>query len=71
LFGKLCQRETQDTRKEDARYLDACRKKRNIVEYDYTGAASESDADELIAFAVGFRADVMAWLETKHPDLVH
>ena len=31
-------------KKADAEYLDDCRKKRNIVEYDEAGGASESDA---------------------------
>jgi len=55
--------------KEDAHYLDDCRKKRNIVEYDYIGGASESDADELIVFVKEFRNVVNAWLKKKHPAL--
>ena len=34
----------------DANYLDACRSKRNIVEYDYVGGATDDDADELIEY---------------------
>lgn len=37
-------------KKADAEYLDACRSKRNIVEYDYVGAATEDDVRELIEF---------------------
>jgi len=37
-------------RKADADYLDACRSKRNIVEYDYVGAVTEDDVHELIEF---------------------
>jgi hypothetical protein len=33
-----------EAKKADAEYLDDCRKKRNIVEYDEAGGASESDA---------------------------
>ena len=51
-----------EARKADARYLDDCRKKRNIVEYDYVGGASESDADELIRFVKEFRGEVITWL---------
>jgi hypothetical protein len=58
-----------ETRKADAEYLDDCRKKRNIVEYDYVGGASESDADELIKFVKEFRGEVIAWLKEKHPEL--
>ena len=39
-----------EKRKGDAEYLDACRTKRNTVEYDYVGGVTGSEADELIAF---------------------
>ena len=58
-----------DTQKADAEYLDDCRKKRNILEYDYVGGVSESDADELIKFVKEFRGEVIAWLKEKHPEL--
>ena len=32
----------------DAEYLDNCRMKRNVVEYDCVGEASDTDAEELI-----------------------
>lgn len=38
-------------RQDDTDYLDACRRKRNIVEYDRAGGATYSEADELIEFA--------------------
>ncbi len=57
-------------KKEDAQYLDDCRKKRNIVEYDYIGGASESNADELIVFVKEFRDEVITWLKKKHPELI-
>jgi hypothetical protein len=56
-------------RKDDAAYLDACRIKRNTVEYNMVGGATAADADELIEFAVALERDVLAWLRTKHPDL--
>ena len=58
-----------DARKDDADYLDACRAKRNTVEYDMAGQASAEEARELIAFAEQLRADVLAWLRKKHPAL--
>lgn len=58
------------TRKADAEYLNDCRKKRNIVEYDDVGGASGSDADELIGFVKGFRDEVIAWLKKNHPELL-
>jgi len=57
-------------RKEDAVYLDACRVKRNAVEYDMVGGATAKDADELIEFAVLLKADVLAWLQKNHPGLL-
>ncbi len=57
-------------RKIDANYLDACRSKRNIVEYDYIGGVTEKDADELIDFVKGFKDEVEMWLEREHPELV-
>ncbi len=54
------------SRKEDASYLEACRRKRNTVEYDYVGGVSKDDARELLAFARGFKKDVVGWLEKNH-----
>ncbi len=59
-----------EAKKADARYLDDCRKKRNVVEYEYVGGASEADADELIRFVKEFRGEVLTWLAKKHPELV-
>jgi hypothetical protein len=57
-------------RKADVDYLDACRVRRNILEYDYIGAVTTQDADELIAFTKEFKKDVMDWIERNHPDLL-
>ena len=59
-----------ESRKEDATYLDSCRTKRNTVEYDRAGAASESEAEELVRFANTLKEDVLAWLKAKHPELI-
>jgi hypothetical protein len=56
-------------RKADADYLDTCRTKRNTVEYDYAGGATDADADELIAFARQLQAAVLEWLRATHPEL--
>ena len=58
-----------DPKKADAQYLDDCRKKRNVVEYDYVGGASESDADELIGFVKEFKHEVITWLKKNRPEL--
>jgi hypothetical protein len=56
-----------ENRRDDADYLDACRTKRNTVEYDMAGAATDADADELLEFARTLRKDVLVWLEENHP----
>jgi uncharacterized protein (UPF0332 family) len=50
-----------------ADYFDACRRKRN--EIDYTGAtiATTTEADELLAHAKSFLEMVETWIETTHP----
>jgi hypothetical protein len=57
-------------KKPDAEYLDTCRTKRNTLEYDYVGGATEDDADELIDFVRGFEKEVLKWLKEKHPELL-
>jgi hypothetical protein len=52
----------------DADYLDSCRSKRNIVEYDYVGGATNADADELIEFTKELKKDVIGWLNKSHPE---
>lgn len=54
----------------DAEYLDACRMKRNTLEYDYAGCATEDNVSELISFVKDFRKTVVEWLRNNHPDLL-
>lgn len=56
-------------RKSDAQYLDACRIKRNHVEYDYVDGASEAEATELVEFVKSLRVDVLAKLRSRYPGL--
>ena len=56
-------------RSSDATYLDACRAKRNTVEYDYAGGATDADANELIEYGAELRVAVVKWLKAKHPEL--
>jgi hypothetical protein len=55
--------------KADAAYLDRCRTKRNKVEYDTIGGATEADAEELIDFVESLDAEVSAWLKNRYPGL--
>lgn len=57
-------------RKDDAAYLDACRIKRNEIEYDTAGGATDANAGELLEFATTLRDDVLGWLKTNHPELL-
>lgn len=57
-------------RKADADYLEACRTKRNTVEYDRAGTTTDADVDELLKFARSLRKDVLGWLGKNHPDLL-
>jgi uncharacterized protein (UPF0332 family) len=54
----------------DAKYLDTCRNKRNMVEYDYTGGVTEEDVDELIGFVRELRKEIILWLNEHHPDFL-
>ena len=56
-------------RKADATYLDACRMKRNHVEYDYVEGASESEAAELLEFVRELRSEVISRLQVRYPTL--
>jgi len=57
-------------RKEDAVYLDACRAKRNMLEYDNIGGASRAEAQELLDFTKELKIEVLKILQEQHPDLV-
>ena len=52
-----------------AKYLDSCRRKRNTVEYEMVGCVSTTEVDELLSFTQKLRAEVLARLRPKYPDL--
>ena len=52
-----------------ADYLDACRSKRNTVDYDGVDVATESDVAELVVEARALQAMVRGWLREHHPQL--
>ena len=56
-------------RKSDAEYLDACRIKRNHVEYDYVNGTSVTEAQELVDFVRDLRTEVVGRLRGKYPNL--
>lgn len=53
-----------------ADYLNNCRSKRNVTDYDRAGEVSEAEVQEILAEARAFRADLMEWLGTNHPGLL-
>lgn len=55
---------------DDADYMDTCRRKRNIAEYDRAGVVTVQDADELVGFCQELRQEVLDWLSKNHPGLV-
>ncbi len=52
-----------------AEYFQACRTKRNIVEYDRAGEISQEEVVKLLDAARQFRKWAVGWIKTKHPDL--
>ncbi|HUI08245.1 MAG TPA: hypothetical protein VL486_14695 [Verrucomicrobiae bacterium] len=56
--------------KKDTDYLETCRRKRNIVEYDRAGAATKEEATELVETTKKLRADVVDWLKKNHSNLL-
>lgn len=49
--------------------LDAFRKKRNISDYERSGAVSGQEAREIFVLARALKRSVETWLKAKHPDL--
>ncbi|MGD9498487.1 MAG: hypothetical protein AB7Y46_19490 [Armatimonadota bacterium] len=52
------------------RYLNTCRAKRNVSEYERVGQIMLAEVEELIESALALREDVYAWLQAQHPDLL-
>jgi len=48
--------------------LDLFRRKRHGNVYDRTGAVSDQEASEMVAFAQNLQQVVKAWLQEHHPD---
>jgi len=55
---------------ERADYLDSCRTKRNITNYDRAGEVSEDEAEEILDEVRRFREDLITWLKAEHPELL-
>ena len=55
---------------DDSDYLDTCRAKRHMAEYDSVGVATDRDSDELITFVEGLRDEVITHLRKYHPEFL-
>jgi hypothetical protein len=53
-----------------ADYLDNCRSKRNVTDYDRAGEISDREVEEILAEARAFRSDVVSWLRKNHAGLL-
>ncbi len=55
-----------------ARHLDffeACRRKRNVIDYDHASVATHTEAEEIVAETNDFFELVEHWIATNHPKL--
>jgi hypothetical protein len=52
-----------------ASYFNACRKKRNIVDYDLAHVITETELRELLEKAAEFKELVEDWISKNHPQL--
>lgn len=50
-------------------YLDNCRRKRNISEYDAVGIVSMKEAADILKTVQEFKIKVENWLSQKHPEV--
>ena len=50
-------------------YLDNCRRKRNVSEYDAAGTISQKEAEDLLQTVREFKVEVETWLRQNHPNI--
>jgi uncharacterized protein (UPF0332 family) len=51
-------------------YLDNCRRKRNISEYDAAGTISLKEAGDVLQTVQEFKIKVENWLSQEHPEVL-
>jgi uncharacterized protein (UPF0332 family) len=49
-------------------YFDACRRKRNVIDYINSSVATETESEELLQKAQEFHVLVEQWIATKQPN---
>ena len=50
-------------------FFEACRRKRNVIDYDQASVATETEAAEVLVEAGSFLELVEQWIKTHHPKL--
>ena len=50
-----------------ADFFDACRRKRNVIDYTGAAVATRTEAEELLLHAESFLKIVEGWIAAKHP----
>lgn len=50
-------------------YLDNCRRKRNVSEYDAVGTISRKEAEDLLRTVRQFKIEVETWLQKNDPEI--
>jgi len=51
-------------------FFEACRRKRNVIDYDHASVATHTEAEEIVAEAKDFFELVERWIATNHPKLI-
>ncbi len=51
-------------------FLETCRRKRNVIDYDRALVATKTEAEEIVAEAQAFLELVEKWIAAHHPKLV-
>lgn len=59
-----------DQQRRGATYLDACRRNRNLAQYDRADSISLAESQALRAAARELQEQVVAWLAESHPELL-
>ncbi len=59
-----------DGQRRGATYLDACRRKRNVAQYDRADTISPAESKALLAAARELQDEVIAWLAEVRPELL-
>jgi len=50
-------------------FFEACRRKRNVIDYDHASVATHTEAEEIVAEANEFFDLVERWIAATHPRL--